>query len=247
MPLHDWSSQTDELFHDFRGRWTTYLTDALNGGVLPGEFVARSESGLTIAGLDEPEEESVHRVPDIDVIRDPLDDHPGSAVAVAAAPPVAATTLELTEQLQRLRRVAIRRGEGDLVAMIEIVPRANFATARARANLADKCLRLISANVHVVVLDLHPRRGRLAPIEELIARDFGFEETNVREEGQALLTSVVAGQSPTAYFNPISPGEPLPAAPLFVSEERYVPLPLKETYTETFDRFPRQVKVRFAA
>ena len=132
MPLHDWSGQRDEVFHDFHNRWTTYLTDALNADRLPGDLYARSEAGLSIEGVDDPDEEPVPRIPDIDVIPDPMDDHPGSVVAAAETPPKAAVTLELTERAKRLRRVAVRRGEGELVAMIKIVSRSNLATAAVR-------------------------------------------------------------------------------------------------------------------
>ena len=247
MPLHDWSTQDDEVFHDFHCRWTAYLTDAMNADRLPGDLFARCEAGLKVEGSDGSDEEPVHRIPDIDVIRDPMDDLPGTAVAVAEAPPTAARTLVLTEQLKRLRRVAVRKGDGELVAMIEIVSRSNLASSQARSDFADKCVRLLSAGVHVVLLDLHPRRGRLLSVEELIARDYGFEDPAVRGEGQSLVTSVQAAPEPVAYFDPLRPGDRLPDSPLFIDAERYVPLPLEETYTETFERSPRKLKAAMAA
>ena len=43
MPDHDWTRAEAGDFHHFHQRWISAVTDALNGGGLPPEFVALAE------------------------------------------------------------------------------------------------------------------------------------------------------------------------------------------------------------
>jgi hypothetical protein len=43
MPIHDWTRAQAGDFHHFHQRWISALTDALNNGVLPPEFMALAE------------------------------------------------------------------------------------------------------------------------------------------------------------------------------------------------------------
>ena len=248
MPLHDWSTQNAEVFHDFHNRWTTYLTDFLNDGLLPGDLFARSEAGLKVTTPDDGLSAAGSKAyePDIDVVRTPFDDEPGTAVAVAAAEPRAAVRREFTSGRPRQRSVAVRRHGGELVAAVEVVSHKNLGSTAERMRLADKCVALLDAGVHVVVLDVHPRRGGLPAVEELTAAAWPEDDaTPVRGEGEALIAAYRAGEPTGAYYDPLSPGDRLPESPLFVCRERYVPLPLETTYAQTFDRLPRQVKATF--
>ena len=248
MPLHDWSSQTAEVFHDFHNAWVIHIKESLNDGVLPGNLFARSEAGVDIeSSADGGGADRVHRVPDVDVVRNRFDDDPGGVVAVAEAPPKAKRSLRLAAQLERQKRVAVRTGGGELVAAIEVVSHANLASTAERLRFADKCVRLIDSGVHVAVLDLHPRAGTTPPVEELIVRECGRESAAVRNEGEALVTSIHAVPAPDAYFDPVRPGEPLPATPLFVGSEHYVRMPLAESYDRAFRGLDRRTKGELAA
>ena len=43
MPIHDWSRGDAGIFHHFRRRWIGAISDALNRGLLPGEYYALAE------------------------------------------------------------------------------------------------------------------------------------------------------------------------------------------------------------
>jgi hypothetical protein len=45
---------------------------------------------------------------------------------------------------------------------------------------------------------------------------------------------------PTAYFEPLSVGQPLPEMPLFFTPDRYVNVPLEETYARAWQSVPRR-------
>ncbi len=43
MPVHDWTRLEAGDFHHFHQGWVVNLTNALNGGLLPPEYIARIE------------------------------------------------------------------------------------------------------------------------------------------------------------------------------------------------------------
>jgi hypothetical protein len=47
---------------------------------------------------------------------------------------------------------------------------------------------------------------------------------------------------PTAYVESIGVGDPLPPLPIFLSETRYIPAPLEETYLQAWAVFPDLLK-----
>ena len=43
MSIHDWTRLEPGDFHHFHQRWISALTDSLNGGLLPPEYLAMPE------------------------------------------------------------------------------------------------------------------------------------------------------------------------------------------------------------
>ena len=43
MPIHDWTRLEPGDFHHFHQAWVVYLTNALNSGLLPPEYMAMTE------------------------------------------------------------------------------------------------------------------------------------------------------------------------------------------------------------
>jgi hypothetical protein len=58
------------------------------------------------------------------------------------------------------------------------------------------------------------------------------------------LTVVAYRAVPTkiAYVEPVAVGDNLPALPIFLSEDTYIPAPLEETYRATWGVFPADFK-----
>ena len=59
------------------------------------------------------------------------------------------------------------------------------------------------------------------------------------------IASYAAGDDVTAYVDSVSVGDVLPPAPVFLQFERYVPVPLAETYESTWAELPIPVRELF--
>ena len=251
MPLHDWSTQIDEVFHDFHLSWSAHIKESLNRGLLPGDLYARCEANIAIDEGDGSDE--YRREPDVSVVVEPFTGDPGGLLTTAAAPPQTDIVLEVEGFLRRQRTVAVRRASGRLVAAIEIASEANLSTLRRRETLVAKCAALVGAGVHVCLLNPHLLRGRVPSAEyqlaEALEMSRGLEgEIPRRSDAEAAMTSVaVAYPRARLYADHYRVGTPLRSLPLFVSEDGYVPLPLEETYMRTFAGLPRRVQAEMEA
>jgi hypothetical protein len=108
MPIHDWTRLEPGDFHDFHQCWVVEIRNALNGGLLPPEYMAMAEQ---VTGRPIPDVVTLHA-------RAPQGD-PGG-IAVATAPPTARVIakFEKINYAKRADRVVIRHGRGTVVAII---------------------------------------------------------------------------------------------------------------------------------
>lgn len=239
MPLHDWSAFGDGDFHSFHVAWTTTLMAALNNGVLPLGLSARAEqrTGVTIAGGT--------FEPDVEVsISGPAARreawHAGTLEA-AVARPVADLRRTAPAAGQRQRRIRVQSDDGETVAIIELVSRANKSRHASALNFAEKCVRFIDAGVGVTVIDVLPNGADLlAAIEDRLGL-----EPSAETDGLFCL-SVDATESSTLYTNGLRVGADLPDVALFLGESRYVRLPLAETYGGAVSAQPATMRDRLA-
>lgn len=51
-----------------------------------------------------------------------------------------------------------------------------------------------------------------------------------------------AAPTRTAYVEPVAVGDDLPALPIFLTEDEYIPAPLEETYRASWADFPADFK-----
>lgn len=244
MPMHDWTRVSAGTYHAFHNAWITHLQEALNAGLLPdpnyalGEQQAGSFGPDVLALKSEVPEES-----------DSVSSLPGEAmVAVAEAPPQVRIAQEAAEDvayyLERQRAVVIRHAIGDrVVAMIEIVSRANRHSAQTLNDFVDKIIASLHQGIHLVVIDPFPS-GRHDPDgihglvwERLLAGDYSGVE------GQPLtLVSYTAGHPIKAWIEPLCVGTALTPMPLFLTTSHYIPLPLEKTYTQSWAGVPDRWK-----
>ncbi len=123
--VHDWTRAEAGDFHHFHQRWIGALTDALNGGVLPPEFMALAEQ---VTGRP---------IPDVVTLasRTPTSGPGKDSIAVVPAPlPPSARVIQRFERInyaKRADRVVIRHGRGRVVAIIEIVSPGNGHSRQA--------------------------------------------------------------------------------------------------------------------
>src|SRR5580692_2587565 len=115
MAIHDWTRLEPGDFHDFHQCWVIAIRNALNGGLLPPDYMAMAEQ---VTGRPIPDVVTLHA-------REP-DGEPGG-IAVETAPPTARviTKFERINYAKRADRVVIRHGRGKVVAIIEIVSPGN--------------------------------------------------------------------------------------------------------------------------
>jgi hypothetical protein len=239
MPIHDWTRVEAATFHDFHCSWTVHLKDALNQGRLPAGYYAQAEQhvGRKVADVL-----ALH-VSDPEQLPSLPEPSGHQAVAVAEAPPLVDRTLALSPSPTRRRRtLTIRHTTGHrIVALIEIVSRANKASETAMAEFVQEVDAALRAGIHVVVLDILPA-GRYDPlgmhgaiVEEVSTTD---EEDELPEGQPLVFASYAADVMPTAYVKYAAVGDPVPPMPLFLTTDRYVELPLESSYRAAYAGVP---------
>jgi Protein of unknown function (DUF4058) len=233
MPIHDWARLEAGDFHHFHQRWIQDIAAALNGGLLPPEYMAMAEQ---VTGRPIPDVVALHARPS--------KDDPGG-VAVATAPPSARVIarFERINYAKRADRVVIRHGRGKVVAMIEIVSPGNKDSRNAIRTFVEKTADILNQGVNLLVVDMFPPTPRDPQgIHKAIWDEFGDEPFDFLPDKPMTVASYIGGDLPTAYVESVGVGDPLPSLPIFLSETRYIPAPLETTYMQAWAVFPALLK-----
>jgi hypothetical protein len=233
MPVHDWARVDAGVFHDFHTWWIVHLREALNGGLLPSGYYAMSEqhAGRYIADI-------------LTLHVDQPAPAPDRGVAVLDAPPRTRTKRIVPAASSRLRRtLTIRHISGHrVVALLEIVSPGNKDRAESVEAFAAKVIAALDVGVHVLIVDLfppgkHDPLGMAGAVWEFLAG--GGEEPWAPATTEPLtLASFVATLNVEIYQESLAVGMAMPEMPLFLSQERYVNVPLASTYDAAFRGMP---------
>ncbi len=235
MPVHDWTRLEAGDFHHFHQRWISAVTDALNGGGLPPEFMALAEQ---VTGRP---------IPDVVTLqtRNPKSSG-GVGVALPPAPAPSARVVQKFERIdyaRRADRVVIRHGRGRVVAIIEIVSPGNKDSRNAIRSFVEKAADILTQGIHLVVVDLFPPTPRDPQgVHKAIWDEFGDMPFDFLPDKPLTVASYVGGDLPTAYVESVGVGDRLPDIPLFLTENDHVPCPLESTYTEAWSKLPALLK-----
>jgi len=246
MPIHDWTRVDAGIFHDFHHEWISTIKHALNAGVLPPEYYALAEQIAGGLGPDVLTLENVRAVPDrSDSGETPTGDAGGNGgLALATVPPkVRFTAAAETETYAHKRsRIAIRHASGDqVVAMLEIVSPGNKASRHALRSFVEKAVELLDAGIHLLVVDLFPPGPRDPQgIHRAIWSEIAEDDFQLPADQPLTLVAYSAGELKRAFIEPTAPGNPLPDMPLFLEPDRYVPVPLDQSYQAAFDAVPKR-------
>ncbi len=209
------------------------LTDELNSGLLPPDFMAMTEQ---VTGRP---------IPDVVTVQlRTLKDNAGG-VAVATAPPTARVIakFEKINYAKRADRVVIRHGRGKVVAIIEILSPGNKDSRNSIRTFVEKAADILNQGVNLLVVDLFPPTPRDPQgIHKAIWDEFGDEPFEAPPGKLLTVASYIGGDMPTAYVDSIGIGDSLPSAPIFLSETRYIPAPLESTYMRAWETFPAMLK-----
>lgn len=208
MPIHDWTRVDSGLFHAFHQGWITFLSAALNGGVLPPDYYALPEQAIGAPAPDAP---------------------PRTRLTRRAEEQVYA---------RKADHIAVWHRHGYIVAVVEIVSPGNKASVYALSTFLEKTADYIGGGVNLLVIDLFPRSKRDPQgIHKALWDRFIEEDFELPADKPLTLASYEAHPGPTAYVEPVAVGDVLPDMPIFLKPGYYVPAPLETSYRRTWDEF----------
>ncbi len=245
MPIHDWSTVPAGVFHGFHHRWLGRLAEALTA-TLPPDYYAEAE------------QHTEERVADVLTLHARSPSSPpstggfGSTAAVLTSPITSATHRAARHRPKarpRPKHVVVRHVTGHrVVALLEVVSPGNKDRRRSVDQFAEKAEYAILNGVHVAVVDLFPP-ARSAPhgLPARVWRRFDRSPVTLPAGRPFSLGSFVAKGKPEAYFEFRGVGEGLPAFPLFLTDTRYIHLPLADTYDATFAASPPYLREQLSA
>jgi hypothetical protein len=240
MDVHDWTRVEAGVFHDFHTAWIASLRTELNGRLPEGYYaLAEQHAGEMIADIL-----TLHASP---ADEGPTGSGPRTAanggVALAWAAPRTRVRQIIEPGPHALRRtLAIRHVSGHrLVAMIEIVWPGNKDRRRRVDGFVSKAIQALDAGVHLLLVDLFAP-GTYDPHGLHTAIRQRLEDTDATfppPPGEPLtLAAYAAGEKVEAYLEQLAVGGTLPEMPLFLQPERYVTVPLAETYDAAYRGMP---------
>ncbi|MBN9518344.1 DUF4058 family protein [bacterium] len=216
MPVHDRTRLEAGDFHHFRQRWISAVTDALNGGGLPPEFMALAEQ---VTGRP---------IPDVVTLQTRSPKVGGGVGVAPAAPAPSARVVERIDYTKRADRVVIRHGRGGVVAIIEIVSPGNKDSRNAIRSFVEKAADILTQGIHLVVVDLFPPTPRDPQgIHKAIWDEFEDMPFDFLPDKPLTVASYISGDLPTAYVESVGVGDRLPDIPLFLTENDHVPCPAR--------------------
>jgi hypothetical protein len=240
MPIHDWSRVPDGTFHDFHVSWIPKIKNTLNRGILPAGYYALAEQ---IAGTVEPD------VLTLQAIGDDADERAseaGGGTAVAVQPPRVSirAKLDQTRYARKANRIVIRHQSSDrVVALIEVVSAGNKSSQRDFKAFLDKATAAIFDGIHLSLVDLHPPTSRDPQgIHGAIWSELGDSSYKAPPNKPLAIAAYVGNPSFSAFVEPLAVGDPLPALPVFLTPERYVEVPLEDSYMAAVAEVPDRAR-----
>src|SRR5206468_548871 len=129
--------------------------------------------------------------------------------------------------------------EHRVVAVLEILSPGNKSSKSTLTTFVRKAQDLISAGVHLDLVDLFPPTSR--DPEGIHSVVWGEDEADVFRFDPAkplTCTSYIGGAGAEAFVEPVAIGDALPELPLFLTPKEYIDVPLEETYMAAFAEVP---------
>ena len=242
IAVDDWTRVDAGTFHAFHQTFIAQLGLTLTNRLLPPGYYVHPERNYGGDHAGENEGDLLTLAETGAVVGGPADggnaggDSGAGGTAVLAAPPAAAVVTDLSGDgaaayAAKASRLAVRRGlDHRLVALLELASPGNKDRPRSVARLAGKVAEALEDGVHVVLIDLFPP----GPHDPAGLHGAVVEELGSRYDpppGKPLCSvGYRARKTRRAFAEPLAVGDPLPTAPLFLTPDRYVPLPLGPDY-----------------
>ena len=171
---------------------------------------------------------------------EPAGMEPAGAVALAERPP-ATRFVEQMPPGRAPRSVAVRHGSGGrLVSLIQVVSPGNRDGRGKVAAFCDKVEAALRGEVHVLLIDLFPPTPLVpAGMHGAVAARFGLTYDPPPGEPLTCAAYRSAGEATTSFVEPLAVGAAVPTMPLFLTPDRYVNLPLADSYAAAYRPTPR--------
>ncbi len=244
MPAHDWSRIFAGGFHHFHQVWTTELSKTLNGGVLPKGYYAAIEQVLNgpepdVVTLEakEPDWESYDRSPN----------RRGNVMTLERRKPQVRYSFPIDEDkyAAKANLVAIKHvSHNQTVAIIEVVSPGNKNGRRAFDQFTGKLWELMENGIHLLVIDLfRPTPKDPFGLPAVLWGESDPRIPHATEIEPITLTACCSDSLKTGYVEVLGFGASLPDMPLFLTCDRYVDVPLEQTYQEAWRGVPDEWKV----
>lgn len=201
------------------------------GRLLPDRYVAEprvhlgSQVEIDVATLDRTDHEAEPEKRDV-----------ASALWAPAEPTLAIET-ELSDADEYQVRVYDALHGRRLVAAVEIINPANKDRPENRAQFIAKCAALLRQRVSVVLVDLVTARGFNLYAELL--ESMGQHDSTLGQNPPPIYAVSCrwrprgASRWLEAWTRPLGVGQPLPILPVWLSDERAIPLDLEVSYEQT--------------
>ena len=130
-----------------------------------------------------------------------------------------------------------------MVAVIEIVSPGNKNTHHGLKAFVRKASDLIWQGIHLLVIDLFPPSERDPQgIHKAIWDEVAERPFELPADKPLTVVAYRASPTKTAYVEPVAVGDELPALPIFLTDQDYVPAPLEETYQVSWAAYPADLK-----
>ena len=237
MPIHDWTRVNAGTWHAFHLGWIAEIQIALNDGRMPKDYYAQAEQ---VTG---PWEADVLAL-EIQDRENGYDDTGDGSLAVATVRPKTRIQSEIGFVHRKQRQISIRHTSGDrIVALIELVSPGNKSNDRSFMAFVDKATASLQTGYHLLIVDVFPPTPRDPyGIHCEIAKTFGVESVPFDHSEPLTLAAYSSGASIRTYVEPTAVGQELIDMPLFLTPERYVNVPLEQTYTSAYRGVPLRWK-----
>jgi Protein of unknown function (DUF4058) len=241
MPIHDWKRVDAGIFHAFHHGWIEEVSRALNRGRLSKEYYALPEQ---LTGSYGPDVLTLQRPGGDKPLRKkgprPVDRNGGVAVEM----PLPKTRFHITDAPKwyagKKKSVVVRHvTDHRVVAVLEIVSPGNKDSRTAIEAFVRKARDLLSAGVHLVLVDLFPPTTRDPEgIHPVVWGEDDGDTFRFNPRKPLTCASYIGGLGAQAFVEPVALGDVLPDMPIFLTPALYVDAPLEPTYEAAFEGMP---------
>jgi hypothetical protein len=242
MAVHDWTTIFAGGFHHFHQAWVLRISDQLNGGVLPDGYFAAVEQSSGGPYPDVVALEQDVREPGTSEEFETADLRRQGGIAVDDAPPRVRFSFdsEVEQYAEKADRIAIRSlDQNRIIAVVEVVSPGNKHSGLAFGKFREKVHYLIRQGIQILILDLFPP-GKFDP--EGLARGLQIESESivpaVTTDEPLSFISLRVSDHISGFVELGAVGRDVPTMPMFLSGERYVNLPLNDSYSQAWQGVP---------